>query len=540
MTNRAHVRTIMVLILIAVFLNVQVRIPIDAESTIPISSHAEIKPAQLSDKNIISIDTLKLGSDYVNIDGWALATYNDYLYMTSWEMAESKGKMIIVDISDPTNMVEVGRVESLGSCRQVCVIGNIAYVADEGNGLWIFNVSDPADVSVLGQYSISSLRGVYIHHQIAYLPTYYDGLRIVDVSDPTNPIEVGTYAPYSQTYRILVQDDCAYLANAYGLEILNVTNPISPSLIGRVRSNNFKTHIYLKDDIVYISRPWSRLLRFNVSDLTNPYEFEEYFYIGGVAEIQIEGSLLFASSSYLGFKIYNIHNFDIASQVGLFNPDGESRAVLYKDGYLYLVDHHSGLWCLEHDCDEDELYSRREYEIGTFPDNPDSDSDLMPDNFEVYNDLNPLLDDADEDYDLDTLTNLQEYLIGTHANNTDSDADQLPDKWEVQYSLNPLVDDSHQDPDMDNLDNLLEYEIGTSPILADSDFDGYLDSWEYYNGFDPLNPIVESTQYFVSIQDLLGLGIVTMGIGTTLWILKKIKSSDTYEGYPYDGTSSRR
>jgi len=516
MIKRAHVRTIMVLILIAVFLNVQVRVPIDVESTIPISSQIDMKPAQLSDKNIISIDTLKLGSDYVNIDGWALATYNDYLYMTSWEMAESKGKMIIVDISDPTNMEEVGRVETLGSCRQVCVLDNIAYVADDGNGLWIFDVSDPANVNVLGQYSIPSLRGVYIHHQIAYLPTYYDGLRIVNVSDSTNPIEIGTYAPYSQTYRILVQDDCAYLANAYGLEILNVTEPSSPTRIGRVSSNNFKTHIYLKDDIVYISRPWSRLLRFNVSDLTNPYEFEEFFYIGGVAEIQIEGSLLFASSSYLGFKIYNFQNFDIASHVGLFKPDGESRAILYKDGYLYLVDHHSGLWCLEHDCDEDELYSRREYEVGTPQDNPDVDLDNLLDGPEV------------EIYHTDPFSN-------------DSDSDTMPDGWEVEYGLDPLVDDAHEDADGDTLDNLFEYELGTSPTLVDSDRDSYSDDWEYENGYDPLDPNVAPSQFFAFIQGWFGIGvIVIMGTIAVLWILKQYKSSDTYEGYPYDETSSRR
>ncbi len=73
MIKRVYGRTIIVLILIVVFLNVQVRVPIDAESTIPISLHTEMMPAQLSDKNIISIDTLKLGSDYVDIDGWILA-----------------------------------------------------------------------------------------------------------------------------------------------------------------------------------------------------------------------------------------------------------------------------------------------------------------------------------------------------------------------------------------------------------------------------------------------------------------------------------
>ena len=525
MTHLAYVRSIVILIILLTLLNVQVTTPNGIESANPISSHTEMTPAQFTNKNIISVDALKLGSDYVNIDGWSLATCNDYLYMTSWDMVESKGKMIIVDISDPTNLVEAGRVESLGSCRQISVLDNIAYVADDGNGLWIFDVSNPANVVVLGLYTISqfsSLRGVFIHNDIAYLPTYYDGLHIVDVSDPTNPIEVGIYAPFSETYRILVQDDCAYLANNYGLEILNVTNPSNPSLIGRVSSNSYKTHICLNDDLVYISRPWSRLLVFNVSDLTNPVELDGFLYVGGVAEIQVEDTLLFATSSVLGLQIFSIYVYDndfgTAGDLGHFRPDGESRAVLYNGGYLYLVDHHSGLWCLEHDCDEDELYSRREFEVGTPQDNADVDLDNLLDGPEVE-------------------------IYHTDPFNNDSEFDKMPDGWEVENGLNPLVDDAHEDADGDTLDNLFEYELGTSPILVDSDGDTYSDDWEYNNGFDPLNPLdplVTPAQPPQVVLDLLGSSYLLMlGIIGTIWIIYQYKSSDTYEDYPYDGTSSR-
>ena len=87
----------------------------------------------------------------------------------------------------------------------------------------------------------------------------------------------------------------------------------------------------------------------------------------------------------------------------------------------------------------------------------------------------------------------------------------------------------------------VSHSIGTNPILGDSDNDGHLDSWEYNNGFDPLDPSVGPIQYFASILGWLGLGVtVTMGSVTVLWILRKYTSSDRYDAYPYDGTSSRR
>lgn len=574
-------------ILMVVLLNAHVGAPINSKAFALNSFDSANELAQLADGNMVSIDTLKVGSDYVNIDSWELTSYNDYLYMVSSDIATGQGKMIIVDISDPTNLEEAGRVKDLGSCRQVSVLDDRAYVADFNNGLWIFNVSDPSDVSVLGRHSDYRPRGVYIDYPIAYLPTYYSGLRIINIADPTTPIEIGSYSITTSTYRVHVQDDLAYVANSDGLEILNVSDPSNPSYVGGVASSGFKTHIHLNDDLVFITRPWSRLILFNVSDPTNPFELEEFFMIVGVAEIQTDGTLLFATSSFLGLQAFDIHSYSSESDLGRFRPAGEARAVLLYEGYLYIVDHHSNLWSLEHDCDEDGLYSHREYEVGTPSDNPDADldnlsdrlevevyhtdplnsdtdSDSIPDGWEVQYGLDPLVVDSLQDNDGDDLSALDEYLAGTSplTNDTDSDAlsdsaellifgtsptnpdsdfDLMTDGWEVEYSLNPLVDDSHLDLDMDSLTNLQEFLIGSNPTLADSDGDGYLDSWEHSNGFDPLNPSVGPLQYIVSNLGWLGMGvIVIMGIITTLWILKQRFSSESYEGYPYVGTSSRR
>jgi hypothetical protein len=170
---------------------------------------------------------------------------------------------------------------------------------------------------------------------------------------------------------------------------------------------------------------------------------------------------------------------------------------------------------LEHDCDEDELYSRREYEVGTPQDNPDVDLDNLLDGPEVE-------------------------IYHTDPFNNDSDSDTIPDGWEVENGLDPLVDDAHDDADGDTLDNLFEFELGTSPILVDSDRDGYSDDWEYNNGFDPLDPSVAPAQLIVLVQGWFVIGVVViMGTIATLWIIKQYKSTDTYDGYPYVGTSSR-
>jgi hypothetical protein len=49
----------------------------------------------------------------------------------------------------------------------------------------------------------------------------------------------------------------------------------------------------------------------------------------------------------------------------------------------------------------------------------------------------------------------------------DTDSDLIPDLWEVQNNLDPTVDDSAEDPDGDGVSNLDEYNDGTDPHYAE-------------------------------------------------------------------------
>ncbi|UJG44060.1 MAG: right-handed parallel beta-helix repeat-containing protein [Candidatus Heimdallarchaeum endolithica] len=172
---------------------------------------------------------------------------------------------------------------------------------------------------------------------------------------------------------------------------------------------------------------------------------------------------------------------------------------------------------LDSDTDDDGLIDGDEVIIYlTDPLDPDTDNDGMLDGWEVCSNLNPLADDAYEDLDGDGLSNLKEFNLGTFANNTDSDDDGLIDGDEVIiYLTDPL------DPDTDN-DGLSDYEeiniYLTNPRSKDTDRDGRSDSWEIENGKDPLRKNV----YLNSI--VIGYIIVfTLFIILLLLLIYKIR-----------------
>lgn len=79
----------------------------------------------------------------------------------------------------------------------------------------------------------------------------------------------------------------------------------------------------------------------------------------------------------------------------------------------------------------------------------------------------------------------------TDPNNNDSDSDNLPDGWEVWYGLNPLNSTGDNgrdgDPDGDMITNIAEFGNRTSPVNNDTDGDGLNDSYEIENGINPLS-----------------------------------------------------
>ena len=80
----------------------------------------------------------------------------------------------IIDISDPASPVEVGFFDTQGLAKGVDLVGNYAYVADDGQGLCIIDVSDPANPVQVGFYeSPGQANGVHVVGDFAYLADGY-------------------------------------------------------------------------------------------------------------------------------------------------------------------------------------------------------------------------------------------------------------------------------------------------------------------------------------------------------------------------------
>ena len=72
------------------------------------------------------------------------------------------------------------------------------------------------------------------------------------------------------------------------------------------------------------------------------------------------------------------------------------------------------------------------------------------------------------DSDADGLSDADEQVRGTNPGQADSDSDTLPDGWEVWHRLDPLFLNAMLDADLDGASNGMEYRAATDPNNPDS------------------------------------------------------------------------
>lgn len=73
------------------------------------------------------------------------------------------------------------------------------------------------------------------------------------------------------------------------------------------------------------------------------------------------------------------------------------------------------------------------------------------------------------DTDGDELSDYDEFFMyNTHWLIADTESDGMPDGWEVDHNLNPLANDAGEDADGDHFSNLMEYQAETDPNDSNS------------------------------------------------------------------------
>lgn len=174
--------------------------------------------------------------------------------------------LCILDVSDPSNPVEITNYSGLEWAIDITLDGNLAYLQYLNNGgsfsdataafevLDITDIHDPQQVGYWEDGEAYWSNDLLIRDSLAYVASD-DGVHVVDISDPANPLTIGFYAP-NNCMNLALTEDGNYLHVAKeggGLKILDVSEPTNPNLVVGYNTAGQSYGVAINDSLVYLA-----------------------------------------------------------------------------------------------------------------------------------------------------------------------------------------------------------------------------------------------------------------------------------------------
>lgn len=263
--------------------------------------------------------------------------------------------VLILNISDPSQPTVVGQTGMMPDLvSHVTVSGTHAYVADGNNGIYIFDVSDPAHPSQTGVFTATGYAtSVAVAGNYAYIVYDYGGinvgaLRVVNISDLAHPAEVGFVTTPGNANDVAVAEGFAYVAedrvwdgkktSGGGLRVISVITPTFPTLVGFYDSPGWPTGVVVEGAYAYLSDGTDGLRIVNISDPTHPAETGAWVTPGSARDVAINGNDAYIADGSTGLRIINITNKTGPYETGFYKTPGFASDVAVAGSSIFVSD----------------------------------------------------------------------------------------------------------------------------------------------------------------------------------------------------------
>lgn len=214
-------------------------------------------------------------------------------------------------------------------------------------GLWIVDVSAPVHPRLAGRWGAEwaqeqgisiKFADVRVRGTVAYVLDNLFGLRMFDISDPKNIRLLGEYKCGGEMCHVKVSESAkrAYVGEYLtgGVTILSLEDPRSPKKIGYVHMGDpaYNSFAVYKDSYLYFDR-WAD--KFSVADIRTPaaprvvYQHQQKW---GVGVLIVHGDYLVARTGLYGLKEDPVHPRKMGDLPGV-------DSVVGRDNYIYSVMH---------------------------------------------------------------------------------------------------------------------------------------------------------------------------------------------------------
>jgi hypothetical protein len=239
----------------------------------------------------------------------------------------------------------VDHIANGGSAWDVALAGRYCCVANDTDGLRIYDISDPASpVNIAHTNNGGYAGGVAVSGHYCYLGCGLGGLHIYDIANPTNLANIGNIHNGGYAYRVAVTGNYCYLANGGdGLRIYDVSNPSSPINVGHTNNGGYAFGVAVAGNYCFLGNGDDGLRVYNISDPANPVNVGHIDDGGNANSVAVSGNYCYLANGGDGLRIYDVSNPSSPINVGHTNNGGAAFGVAVAGGCCYLANSDDGL-----------------------------------------------------------------------------------------------------------------------------------------------------------------------------------------------------
>jgi hypothetical protein len=261
----------------------------------------------------------------------------------------------VINVSDPTNPDELGFLSLDKNPNDIAMSGMYAYIATQGGGLSVIDVSNPYQPVEIGSEDMPGYGGkdAVVSGGLAYVGNYtpYGSyLRVVDVSDPFNPTEIGNLETPEPRDLALEGDHIYCAAAGRGLRIINVSTPHSPILLGTFNTDWQVRTVGVSGDVAYITDLTNGLdsifFTVDITEPTQPVSLGSTTISGNVRDVLISGDYAYLANVG-GVHIVDVSNPSAPEEKLAHATPGRAVGLFLDGTTLYVADDTEGLYILD-------------------------------------------------------------------------------------------------------------------------------------------------------------------------------------------------
>jgi hypothetical protein len=264
-------------------------------------------------------------------------------------VANDQGGVSVVNVADPSNPIRIVEKDTAGTAINLAVSGDYVYVADGTKGLVVIDISNTLVPTIAATYntSISFATNIIVEGNFAYVVDLNNGIVVVNITDPTTPTFAGSWSK-SDVSAANIYGDYLYVTDITGgLSVVSITDPTTPVFIYTIALPGFTQSIVIDGHYAYLTCQSGGFQVVRIADPSAPTLAGSYNTPSEAWGVFISGDYAYVADRLSGLQVIDINDPSSPTLVGSYNTPGDAWSVVVSGDYAYVADWTSGLQILD-------------------------------------------------------------------------------------------------------------------------------------------------------------------------------------------------